>query len=466
MEWDRRSRRITEDSETDISTYLNLFQSMLKFSIPFLIACFLQSFYGLADLFIIGQFYGADAVSAVSIGSQIMHMLTVIIAGFTVGTTVSVGRLFGAAKRVQIGIYIGNSIVISGIVSVLFTAALIPATDTILLILSTPTESFLYAEKYLHICFVGLPFIFFYNNISAVCRGFGDSRTPMRYVAVSGIINLGLDYLLIGYLRLGAGGAAIATVASQTAAAALSAFHLYRNKMLRIFREDLRIDRSVIGEMVSVGLPISIQDGLIQVSFLVITAIANSRGVFISAAVGIVEKLISFLFLVHSAMLSTVSVLSAQNAGAGRHERSRRILMYGCRICLIYGILIFLIGQPASPAVMRLFSKAEPEVVRFGTQYLRAYLLDCIFAGIHFCFSGYFSSYGKSAYSFLHNILSILLIRIPGAYLATVLFPQNLYPMGLASGMGSIFSSIICLIIYRRKFSDPAAVFQSRNLKY
>ncbi len=204
-------------------------------------------------------------------------------------------------------------------------------------------------------------------------------------------------------------------------------------------------------KILQVGVPVALQEGLIQVSFLVITMIANSRGVDVAAAVGIVEKVISFLFLVPSAMLSTVSALSAQNAGAGANERSRKILRLGCLLCAGFGGAVFILCQPLAPHIVSLFvgSGDGQNVILLGGQYLRTYSMDCMFAGIHFCFSGFFSAYGKSGYSFLHNIISILTLRIPGAWLASILFPTTLYAMGIAAPMGSLLSILICLALYR-----------------
>ena len=251
---------------------------------------------------------------------------------------------------------------------------------------------------------------------------------------------------------MGAAGAAAATVASQGISVLLGLIALKRYHP-DAFRKSVRPDSENAGRIIRIGLPIALQEGMIQVSFLVITMIANSRGVEVAAAVGIVEKVISFLFLVPSAMLSTVSALSAQNAGAGQHARSRRVLKVGCMICIGFGAVIFILCQPLAPRIVSLFVKKGDNietVVRFGAEYLRTYSVDCIFAGIHFCFSGFFSAYGKSGYSFLHNIISIITFRIPGAWAAAVFFPATLYPMGLAAPMGSLLSVAICLYLYRR----------------
>ena len=162
---------------------------------------------------------------------------------------------------------------------------------------------------------------------------------------------------------------------------------------------------------------------------------------------GIVEKIISFLFLVPSSMLSTVSALGAQNIGAGKHDRVDAILRYAIGIGLTFGLIVAVAVQFIAPSVVRPFTSDEA-VVLAGASYIRGYIFDCLFAGVQFSFSGYFCACGKSGISFLHNSLSILLVRVPGAYLASKYFPQTLLPMGLANAAGSLFSILVCVIAY------------------
>ena len=433
----------------------NLFGKMMQFAVPYLIACFLQTFYGMADLFITGQFNGAAAVSAVAVGSQVMHMLTVVIVGLAMGTTVCISRSVGAGSKRQVAGFIGNSAVLFTGFAAVLTVVLLLSTGGILKLLAVPEEALLQARQYLIICFIGVPFITAYNVVSSIFRGLGDTKSPMVFVAIAGLINVGFDYILIGPMGMGAAGAAIATVGSQAFSVVIALLFLLRGKdSLQVTRRDFRPDGQYMGQLLGIGVPVAFQEGLIQVSFLVITAIANSRGVDVAAAVGIVEKIISFLFLVPSSMLSTVSAVTAQNAGAGLHERGKKALRYGITVCVAVGAVVFVICQFASDGIVSLFVVNEPEVVRLGGQYLRSYSVDCAIAGIQFCFSGYFSAYGRSQYSFIHNIISIALVRIPGAYLASVLYPQTLYPMGLAAPMGSLLSSVICLFLYKRLVRD------------
>ncbi|MGI6118701.1 MAG: MATE family efflux transporter [Bilifractor sp.] len=426
-------------------------KNLIRFALPFLAASFLQTFYGLADLFITGQFNGAASISGVSIGSQVMHMLTVVIVGLSMGPTVLIARSVGAKNKKEITTSIGNAVTLYAIFAAAVTVILLLCVRPIMAVLSTPPEAMAETRRYMVICFVGIPFITAYNVVASIFRGLGDTTSPMKFVAFAGILNVGLDILLIGPLHMGASGAAIATVFSQAVSDVLAIRALRRtDEGAAVTREDLRFDNKLMKKMIQIGVPVALQEGFIQISFLAITAIANSRGVEVAAAVGIVEKVISFLFLVPSAMMSTVSAVTAQNAGAGRHDRGRETLFFAIFCCVTYGAAVVLLCQIFPEQIVDLFVRDDPEVVRLGGQYLRSYSFDTMIAGIHFCFSGYFSAYGKAVYSFFHNIVSVLAVRIPGAYLASVHYPDTLFPMGLAAPMGSVLSSVICVILYLR----------------
>ena len=375
----------------------SVFKTVLQFSLPYLLSYFLQTLYGMADLFIIGQFNGVDSTTAVSIGSQVMHMLTVMIVGLAMGSTVMIGRAVGSRKLDQAAQTIGNTITLFMLLSVFLMGGLLLAVNAITAVMSTPAEAVSGTVSYLTICFIGIPFITAYNIISSIFRGMGDSKSPMYFIAVSCVVNIALDYLFIGSLGLGAAGAALGTTLSQTISVLLALFVIRRQRMgIKLSTKDLKPHRQTMSGLLKIGVPISLQDGFIQISFIVITIIANKRGLNDAAAVGIVEKLIGFIFLVPSTMLSTVSALAAQNIGAGRHDRARRTLRYAILIAASWGFLAVLVMQIAAEPFVSLFvdqAKAgSSEVVRLGGQYMRGYVWDCIFAGIHFCFSGYFFS--------------------------------------------------------------------------
>ena len=425
----------------------SIIKNIAIFSLPYFMSYFLQTLYGLADLYITGQFNGTATINAVTIGSQVMHMVTVIIVGIAMGTTVMISQAVGAGNLKDANRAAGNSITIFAVFAVFLTALLLCLVNPIVKVMSTPVEAVAETRKYLMICFAGIPFITAYNVISSIFRGMGDSKSPMIFIGISCVINIGLDYLFIGIMGLGATGAALGTVCAQSISVII-AFIVIRNKrLLTISKADLHPEGRMIGKILKTGAPVAVQDGCIQISFLIITVIANSRGLQIATAVGIVEKIISVLFLVPSTMLSTVSALAAQNYGAGNHARARKTLWYGAAICVIFGAVFTVICRFFGKDIVGMFSDEEA-VIRYGCQYLRTYAFDCIFAGMHFCFSGYFCAYNYSIVSFIHNLISIIVMRIPGAYFASKWYPDNLEPMGMAAPIGSIISTLICIGMY------------------
>lgn len=426
----------------------SVFKTIIYFALPYLLSYFLQTLYGLADLFIIGQFNGVDSITAVTNGSQAMHMLTVIIVGLAMGTTVAIGRAIGANKLEDAAHAIGNTITLFMVVAIVVTCILLLSVHGIVSLLATPAEAVDGTVQYLVICFIGIPFITAYNIISSIFRGLGDSKSPMYFIVIACVANIALDYLFIGGMSLGAAGAALGTTLAQTLSVLIALISIRkRNTGIHLKRQHFRPSRAIMGQILRVGMPVAVQDGCIQIAFMVITVIANHRGLDDAAAVGIVEKLISGLFIVPSSMLAAVSALAAQNIGAGKHDRASQTLKYATMITSGYGIVISILITLLSNTVIGWFT-TDAAVILFGSQYIRAYIWDSIFAGIHFSFTGYFCAYEKSYIGFLHNIISITLVRVPGSYLASQFFPDTLFPMGMAAPAGSILSVLICIGAY------------------
>lgn len=428
-------------------------KTLVRFALPYLFASFMQALYGLCDLFVVGLFDSSEVTTAVANGSQIMHMLTVIILGFAMGTTVNIGRAVGAKDDEAISKNIGNSISFFAVFSFVSMVLLLLFTDVITKLVNVPKEAIEDTKSYLYICFLGIPFIIAYNVISSIFRGMGDSKSPMIFVAIACGINMALDFLFVGTFSLGSKGAALATVLGQLCSVLFAVAVILKDRSKMPFnKKDLRINKDVLFKILAVGTPIALQDGCIQISFLVITAIANSRGLIDATAVGIVEKIICFLFLVPSSFLAAISATTAQNMGAGRPDRAKKSLYVGLLITMIWGSICAVYCQFLPETLVGIFS-TDSEVVTAGGKYLMSYGIDVLLASIHFCMSGYFCGDQKSGISFIHNIISIVLIRIPGAYLANEMFPKTLYPMGLAAPCGSLLSVFICfgVFVYYRK---------------
>lgn len=353
--------------QNDLTTG-SVFRNVLSFSLPYLLSYFLQTLYGMADLFIIGQFEGVASTTAVSIGSQVMHMLTVMLVGLAMGATVSIAQAAGGGDKKRTASAIGNTVTLFMLLALALTALLLALRGGIVSIISTPEEAVQGTLAYLTVCFIGIPFITAYNIIASIFRGLGDSKSPMYFIAVACVVNIALDYYFMGTLHLGPAGAALGTTLSQAVSVLVSLAIILKRRLISVRRADFRPQRAVMGKLLQIGVPVALQDGFIQVSFVIITIIANRRGLTDAAAVGIVEKIIGFLFLIPSSMLSTVSALGAQNIGAGKPERARLTLRYAAMIACSFGIAV---------VILTLFI-AEPlgEITLIHSPALRLFWID------------------------------------------------------------------------------------------
>ena len=353
--------------QNDLTTG-SVFRNVVSFSLPYLLSYFLQTLYGMADLFIIGQFEGVASTTAVSIGSQVMHMLTVMLVGLAMGATVSIAQAAGGGDKKRTASAIGNTVTLFMLLSLALTALLLALRGGIVSIMSTPEEAVQGTLAYLTVCFIGIPFITAYNIIASIFRGLGDSKRPMYFIAVACVVNIALDYYFMGTLHLGPAGAALGTTLSQAVSVLVSLAVILKRRLISVRRADFRPQRAVMGKLLQIGVPVALQDGFIQVSFVIITIIANRRGLTDASAVGIVEKIIGFLFLIPSSMLSTVSALGAQNIGAGKPGRARLTLRYAAMIACSFGIAV---------VILTLFI-AEPlgEITLIHSPALRLFWID------------------------------------------------------------------------------------------
>ena len=344
-------------------------------------------------MFFIGLYCGVDSITAVSNGAQVMHLITVVLIGLSMGTTVRTARAVGADDKTMAARVAGITVIFFSLLAVVLTVVLLAAHTLIVRAMDTPVEAVASTRSYLLVCFSGIPFIVAYNVIASIFRGLGDSRSPMYFVVVACVVNVLLDWLFIGLLGWGPVGAALATTLSQVASVAVAVFSIIsHHASLPVGRSDLRFHRDTLRNILGIGVPVALQDGFIQVAFIAITVIANGRGLVDAAAVGIVEKLIGLLFIVPSALLSTVSAVSAQCLGSGNIERARQTVRYSVYIASGFGLAVSVLFQFIPEHAMRLFT-ADAVVIAQGSDYLQSYVIDCFLAGIHFCFSGYFVAF-------------------------------------------------------------------------
>lgn len=422
--------------------------TVLKFAIPFLLASLLQSLYGAADLLIVGQFSNTAGVSAVATGSQVMQTITGVILGLTTGGTVLIGQYLGAKKDKEVSKTIGSMISIFTILSIILTIIMVSFSGQITELMHTPEEAIKFTKQYILICSIGIPFIVGYNVVSGILRGLGNSKVPLYFVAIACVINIVVDILLVGVFKMGAVGAAIATISSQGVSLILACIYITKSKfVVRFKRKYIGFKSGKTSNILKLGLPIAMQDGLINISFLLITVIMNNMGLVESAAVGVVEKIIIFAMLIPSAFAAAIAVMTAQNMGAGKIERAKKSLYVGIGSSLIFGLLFCLYAHGFGSTLTSMFS-TDTEVIAAAELYLKAYSIDCILVSLVFCMNSFFSGCGHSMFPMIHSCIATFLVRIPGSYILSNIKGITLYEMGFAAPVATLLSSIMCIVYF------------------
>ena len=427
----------------------NILKSLISFAFPVLLALFLQAMYGAADLIIVGQFADTCEQSGVASGSQFFNMITLVITGLTMGVTVFIGDCIGAGKAEKAGLGIGTGIAIFAVLAVLVTVLVVPFSDNLAAFMHAPTEAFAQTSDYVKICGIGTIFITAYNVIGAVFRGIGDSKTPLITVTIACIINILGDLLLVAGFGMGAVGAAVATVSAQAVSVVFSLYFIRKKNLPFTFsKKYIRFDPFCLKKILSVGVPIALQEMLVQFSFLFIQMVVNSMGVMQSAAVGVAEKVCVFLMLVASAYMQSISAFVAQNNGAGESERSRKALFYGIKTAFIAGFIMGTVAFFGGNLLSAIFS-GEQEVIALAHDYLKAYAIDCLLTAVLFCFVGYFNGCEKTVFVMVQGIVGAFCVRIPAVYLMSRMEGVSLFYIGLATPISSAAQIILCVIAYR-----------------
>lgn len=418
---------------------------LLQFAVPFLVANILQALYGGADLFVVGQYDDSAGVAAVAIGSQVMQTITGIILGITTGTTVLIAIATGAKDNRKVASTIGSSIWLFSITGIILTLLMILLHNQIAEWMHTPTEAMSDTKSYILVCSTGILFIIGYNVVCGILRGLGDSKTPLYFIALACIINIVLDFILVGYFHLGATGAAIATVTAQGVSFATALCFLHRKGFhFEFTRRDIRLNGVLSKRILALGAPIALQDALINVSFLIITVIVNQMGVIASASLGVVEKIIVFAMLPPMAISSAVATMTAQNYGAGLIQENEPMPSFRLGLALIFGVTVCLYSQFLPETLTAFFSK-DPAVISMAAEYLKGYSIDCVIVSFVFCINSYFSGQGNSLFPMIHSLIATFLFRIPLSYWFSQIDSSSLFIMGFAPPLSTIVSLLICI---------------------
>lgn len=317
----------------------NITQQMVTFAAPLFLSSLLQIVYNMVDMVVVGHVMGSTGLSAVSVGGDVVTLLTFLAMGFSNAGQVIISQYIGANQREKIGTFIGTMFTFLTLMALVLSVLCLFLQSRILTWMNTPEEAWGEAQAYATTCIVGLVFIYGYNFVSAVLRGMGDSKHPCIIIAIASVINLILDLVFVWGMQLGAFGAALATVIGQTVSFLFAVVFLYRNHKrfgLQINRHCFRIDLPMLGILVALGLPMAIKGAAVNVSKLFVNSWINSYGVVISAVAGVGSKINSVSNLFSNSLNTAGSSMVGQNIGAEKFDRVPQILW---RVFAINGVI-------------------------------------------------------------------------------------------------------------------------------
>ena len=421
---------------------------LLKFMIPILMALFLQTMYGAVDLLIVGQFGNAADVSSVATGSQIMQTITSMITGLTMGITILIGQKLGEGKKEEAGNVVGSGISIFLVLAIILTVLTVIFSSSIANLMNVPQEAFDSTLSYLRICALGSVFIVSYNVIGGVFRGLGDSKTPLITVAIACAVNIIGDLILVGMLDMASTGAALATIMAQAISVILSLILIKRRGLPFEFSlKSIKFHKNLTTQIIKFGAPIALQDILVSLSFLVIVMIGNSMGVVASAGMGVAQKLVGFIMLIPLSFSQAVSAFVAQNYGAKKYDRAKKVLLYSVLVSLCCGAVMFYITFFHGNLLTQIFTKDE-DVILASWDYLKSYGIDCLFTAIMFCMVGYFNGCGKTTFVMVQGIVGAFCVRIPVSFIMSQLQPVSLFKVGIATPASTLVQIILCVTFF------------------
>lgn len=432
----------------------SIFGSLIRFAVPVLGALILQAAYGAVDLVIVGRFGDASSISAAGTGSTFMQMVTFVITSLAMGSTVTIGQHIGEKNPKKAGNAVGTTIVLFAVLGIILTVLLEIFAGNIVLILQVPEASVEKAITYIRICSGGILIIIAYNVISGVLRGVGNANLPFIFVGIACVVNIIGDLILVGAFHMDVAGAAIATVFAQLVSVIASLVVLKKQSLpISFSMPQCKVFGSELRMILNVGVPIAIQEAMVQVSFLVINSIVNNMGLMPSAGYGVAQKLVSFVMLIPSTTMQSVSAFVAQNIGAGNKERAGKgyitAMITGCSV----GILIFFVGFFGGALISSLFT-SDAEVIAQSAAYMKGFSWDCILTCILFSTTGYLNGCGKSIPVMIQGISAAFCVRIPVSIFMSALPETSLALVGLAAPITTVYGIIlysICFAWMRKK---------------
>lgn len=420
---------------------------LIKFMIPVLGALVLQAMYGAVDLVVVGQFGTNEGISGVATGSNVINLVTFVITSLTMGVTVLISRYLGERSAERVGKVIGGAICFFAVFAAVLTVLLLLFAPQFAAWLNAPEEAFDVTVTYIRICGAGIVFVIAYNVISGIFRGLGNSRLPLLFVLIACIVNIVGDLVFVAGFHMDVAGAALATVLAQAVSVVLSLVIIRRQPLpFTLSRRDIRFNGE-IRTFLQLGIPLAVQECLTNISFLILCAIINNMGLDASSGYGIAQKIVSFVMLVPSSLMQSMSAFVAQNVGAGQEKRARRAMLTGMGIGALIGVFIWALAFFEGGIPSALFT-SNPVFIEKSAEYLRGFSPEAVLTCVVFSYIGYFNGHSKPLPVMIQGITASFLVRVPLSYLFSLRLDASLVDIGIAVPLASVYGIVFFTICY------------------
>lgn len=435
------------DSSSSLMTEGCIWRKIVKFAIPICWGNLFQQLYNIVDSVVVGNYVGRDALAAISSTGSLIFLLVGLFGGIFMGAGVVISKYFGANKKESVQKAIHTSIAFAIIAGIILTVAGTLLTPQILRLMGTPDSVFSNATLYVRIYFMGILSVVLYNTSSGIFQAVGDSKHPLYYLIISSIVNVVLDLIFVVVFKWGIGGAAFATIISQTVSVILSFYKLSTiNDVYKVDFKKIRIDSRILKEIIRLGLPAGIQNSVIALANVVVQANINAFGSVAMAGCGSYSKIEGFVFIPITSFAMSMTTFIGQNLGAKKYDRAKEGAKFGIITSLILAEMIGVIFFILAPQLISLFN-SEPEVVQFGTSQSRTIALFYFLLAFSHCIAGILRGAGKSVVPMFVMLLCWCIIRVTYITITTHFIPM-IQVVFWAYPLTWFLSSIIFLIYY------------------
>lgn len=405
-------------------------KSILMFSIPMIIGNIAQQLYSTVDSIIVGHYEGDNALAAVGSTMPILNMLLVLFIGISAGVSIMVAQYFGAKAREDLSKTIGTGITITGIVSLVLMVVSPFFVRPILTGLNTPPEILDNCTAYLTISMIGIVGMAYYNILSGILRGLGDSVSSLVYLIVATIINIILDILFVAKFRMGVAGVAWATIIAQAASSILCLRKLARMKdIFDLNMKELKISKKHLSRIVKLGIPSGATQAIVSSAMIIVQSLTNSFGAMFIAANTIVMRVDGFAMMPNFSFGTAMTTYAGQNVGAGKFDRVTKGAKQGTLIAVLCSAIITGIILIFGKYLMAIFTETT-ELVDYSAKLMRILAVGYIAMAVTQSLQGVMRGAGDTTTPMVISIITSVLMRVPLAYIMVYLSRSPQYPIG------------------------------------